>query len=336
MKKPISIREVAEASGVSISTVSRVLNPNQKVKISDSVSFRVKATAEKLGYISNLTAASLRMQKTQAIGMVVPDLLNPLFPSIIKGVQDVLSKNGYVLLTVCSNNDVQNATSEVFNLLSRRVDGIIMASAFLEDESISYCTKQNIPMVVVNRTINDGHLVHQILNDDALGINLAVEYLFKLGYQSLVHIAGPQNISQGKIRLQQFKSSCMRLNLDYQIIEAEEFTIDSGKKAAKAILFHSQQPLGIIAANDLIAIGAIDTLKAIGHRIREDFSIIGYNNTLLTDRLDPPLTTISISHLKMGEAAAELLLSEIESPAKIKRKVLLPPKLEIRQSTKFI
>ncbi len=333
MKKRVRIKDIAEHLGINPSTVSRALNPVTMAMISNEVVAVVQETAHQLGYIIDETAAGLRRQKTMIVGVVVPDILNPLFPPILKGIQNYLSNYGYVAFIVYTNNDINQATMEIQKLIARRVDGMIMASAFLEDSSVNYCISQKTPLVLVNRSILDGNKVHQVLDNDSYGISLAIEHLKELGHRKLVHLAGPQNVSGGKERLETFIICCQAHGLDYEIIQLDYFDVESGRKGAHQLLERNLNCSGIIAGNDMIAIGTLQVLQERGKRIPEDLSLVGFNGTLLSDMLNPPLTTVAIPHQTLGEKAASILLEEIANPDGPKQKILLTPKLLIRKST---
>ena len=332
MNKRVRIKDIAEQLGLSSSTVSRALNPATMSMISTKVVAEVKQTARKLGYIIDVTAAGLRRQKTFTIGMVVPDILNPVFPPIIAGVQNYLSDRDYVTFVAYSNNDQHTATTEIRNLVARKVDGVILAGAFLQDASVSFCIQQNMPLVLVNRSIENGNLVHQVLDDDSHGIRLAIEHLSELGHRKLVHFAGPQNILHGVQRLQAFTQCCDALGLDYEIVEVDAFSVDAGRKGVQQIVQRKLRCSAIIAGNDLIAVGAIRALQELGVSLPGDLSIVGFNGMPFSEMFNPPLTTVAIPHKNLGEQAARLLLEEIGNPNGPKQKVLLTPALLVRGS----
>jgi len=336
MNKRIKIKDIAERLGISPSTVSRALNPETANKISKAVVADVKKIAAELGYCLDINAAGLRTQKSHIIGILIPDILNPIFPALIKGAQTHLEANQFVTLIASTNNHVPTAIDEIKKLLSRRVEGLILASAFSEDESVSYCIGQNIPLVLAGRCIDDPDRVHHVISDDDLGIRLAVDHLLALGHTRIVHFAGPANISQGKDRLNYFLRYCRAKNIDYTIIQLDSFTIEAGKQGALTLLASDRKASAIIAANDMIAIGAMRTLQENGVQIPDDYSIIGYNDMFLSDMIHPPLTTIGIPLQELGQQAAKTLLQTIASPEQPKQKHILTPRLLIRKSTSAV
>ena len=161
--------------------------------------------------------------------------------------------------------------------MSRRVDGIIIASAFLKDSSVEFCLKQNIPLVAVNRSIEAGHLIHQVLDDDAFGIALAVQHLKDLGHRHLVHFAGPQDVLHGVQRRQAFEQCCRARNLVGDMIQTPSFSVSSGIQAATEFLSGPQNATAVIAGNDLIAVGAIKHFLAHSIEVPQDISMVGFN-----------------------------------------------------------
>ena len=331
--KRVRMKDIATSLGISISTVSRALNPDTTSRISPDVVAEIKKTASDLGYITDITASSMRKQKTFTAGMVVPDVLNPVFPPIMKGVQQYLSARGFVTFTVYSDNNQDTATAEIQKLIGRRVDGLIVASAFLEDRSVKYCIDQGTPLVLVNRSILQGDKVHQVLDNDTYGISLAIDHLYELNHRKLAYIAGPQDVLQGTERLQAFIQCCMNKAIPYNIVNVDAFSIEAGKEGARQVLAQKLDCTGLLAGNDLIAIGAIKVFNESGVKVPEQLSVVGFNDMPLADMLNPPLTTVSIPHHHLGEQAARLLIEEIESPDGPRHKILLTPTLAVRGST---
>ena len=332
-RKKVRIKDIAEHLGVSSASVSRALNHKTEHMISEPVVAQIKQAARELGYLPNLSAAALRTDRSHTVGVVVPDILNPVFPAIIKGIQDHLQRNGYLTLIANSNNDQQIALDEVRRLITRQVDGFILANAFLDDHSVNECLLQEIPTVLVNRSIANASRVHQVLSDDAYGMELAIEHLKAIGHSRLMHLAGPQNILHGKKRLEAFQGLCAQHELAAEHLILDAFSVDAGRDGARRYLAIESAATAILAGNDLIAVGAIATLQSAGFKVPRDVSVVGFNNMPLSDMLSPPLTTIGIPHIEFGNQAARLLLQVIEDREISRQLVLLAPKLVIRDST---
>ena len=232
-----------------------------------------------------------------------------------------------------TNNEQDQAITEMRTLVSRRVDGVIIASAFLQDASVNFCIDNNIPLVTVNRSIKDGHLIHQVMDDENHGIQLAIGHLVDLGHTHIAHIAGPQDILQGIKRKEAFIQHCHAQNIQVDIIDAAAFTVEAGNRAAKHFVDNKCEATAIIAGNDLIAVGAIQHLLANNINVPKQVSVVGYNGMPFAEMLSPALTTVAMPAEQMGQQAARLLLNAIEDQDAPKQKVLLAPKLEVRQST---
>jgi LacI family transcriptional regulator len=333
---PVRIRDIAEMFGVSTSTVSRALNPKTASLISAELVAQIREAAERLGYVSDAYASGLRTGQTNTVGVIIPDILNPIFPPIVKGIQSRLYEAGVVTLIAYSDNQVEVAQREIERMLARRVEGLILASAFVDDPSVYYCQEQGVPLVLLNRSVRSASMMHQVLNDDALGIELAVQHLKSLGHQRLCHFAGPPNILQGVERLDAFLRCCARMGMIASYLECEQFTLESGAKAALQFLEGEHDSTGIIAGNDLIAVGATQTFKQHGKRVPEDYSMVGFNGMPFSDLFDPPLTTVAIPHGEMGGRAADIILQEIETTAQARQHVKLQPELMVRASTRAL
>jgi LacI family transcriptional regulator len=210
---------------------------------------------------------------------------------------------------------------------------VIIASAFLQDVSVNFCIDNNIPLVTVNRSIKEGYLIHQVMDDENHGIQLAIGHLVDLGHTHIAHIAGPQDILQGIKRKEAFIQHCHAQNIQVDIIDATAFTVEAGNRAAQHFVDNKCEATAIIAGNDLIAVGAIQHLLANNINVPKQVSVVGYNGMPFAEMLSPALTTVAMPAEQMGQQAARLLLNAIEDQDAPKQKVLLAPKLEVRQST---
>lgn len=332
-QKKITIREVAASVGVNPSTVSRALNPETRSLITPQVVKKVEKAAQKLGYYPNKMAAALKKNKSLTVGVLIPDLVNPLFPPIIRGLQDTLDAAGYTVITASSDNNPDYEQTAFRKLRERAVDGFVMATAHLEDPLIDECIKDKLPLVLINRTVTKPG-VSAVINDDRAGIRAAVEHLLELGHKKIAHIAGPQDTSTGLMRYTEFLSDMREHDLADNLVEiAKAFTVEEGRKACEKFLNTKNKFSAIIAGNDLIALGCIDALKEKGLTCPQDVSVIGFNNMPMLDRMTPALTSIAVPHYEFGVRAAEILLDKIQRPDRESVVVQLSPKLVVRDST---
>jgi len=330
-----TLKDVANAANVHISTASRALNPETRHLIGPDVVARVREVARKLDYRVNVVASSLRTRRSNAIGVLIPDLLNAVFPPIIVGIQETVSQEGYEITIASDGDDVARHATVLEGMLSRQVDGLILATATLKDPALTDLIDRNIPVVMVNRRDNKGR-ASSVVTDDDRGIALVVEHLVSLGHRDISHIAGPQNLSTGLTRLQGFVAA-MKANgltvVPSRIVTADSFTREAGSRAASQALTGRTRPTAVVAANDLLALGCYDALKSMGMHCPSDLSITGYNDMPLVDMVSPPLTTVRIQHYQIGSEAARLLLRKLAEPRSPIVDTVLHPTLMVREST---
>lgn len=336
--KRVTLRDIAEHLGINTSTVSRALSDASNSKISPEVVRQVRQTAKKLGYKQNAAAYALKMGSTKTVGIIIPDLMNPLFPPIIRGIQATLDQYGYTALLSYSENNIQLAQTEVDKLLSRGVDGVVYAAAFREDPVIGQCQDHQVPIVLVNRSIDAGN-VDTVKVDDAMGIQLALDHLYSLGHREIGLIAGPSSMSVSNIRHHAFLAHAHRLKLKVEkrrIVEAQSFSEDAGEVAATALIGKNPELTAVVASNDLLAMGCIRALHQFGYQCPGRLSVVGYNNMPYLEWFATPLTTVAIPHFQMGERTAELLLKRMKRAGRDEdtvEEVLLKPRLVVRGST---
>ncbi len=327
---------MAKAVGVNPSTVSRALNPSTKHLITAEVVEKISKAAEEMGYFPNRMAAALVQRRSFTIGMLVPDVTNPVFPPIIRGLEDGLEKAGYTLITVNSDNIEEYEKTAFRRLRERAIDGCVMASAHRQDQVVDDCLKQKLPLVLVNRT-TDRQDVNAVINDDEAGIEDALNHLIELGHKRIMHIAGPQDTSTGFVRLRKFKSHLKGKKLPSDlVVVANGFTEKAGYDAMKKMLAKKSDFTAVLAGNDLLALGCLDALQEAGMKCPDDISVIGYNDIPMMDRVAPALTTIAIPQYQIGQRAAEILLNQLQESGGEIVLARLKPKLIVRDSTRKI
>lgn len=332
-KKRVTVRDVAANVGVNVSTVSRALNPDTRHMITPEVVQKVMKAAEKMGYYPNRVAAALARNRSNTIGVLIPDLMNPVFPPIMRGLQDCCDKAGYTLISANSDNKADYERKALREMRERAVDGCILATARRDDPLIEECIQQKLPFVLINRTV-DREGVNAVINDDAAGIRMAVDHLISLNHKHIAHIAGPLTTSTGFARYEEFVSRMHLKGLNTDLIaNAEAFIIEEGYRAFNELLARGEKITAVVAGNDLLALGCIDAMKEHGLRCPEDISVVGFNNIPFLDRMSPALTTIAIPHYEIGVQAAENLLEQIRNPDKKAMVLKLQPNLIVRNST---
>ncbi len=336
--KKVTLRDVANRLGVNTSTVSRALNPKLKSMITAEKVAQIEKIAEELGYVQNVMAYALKTGSSQTIGVIIPDLMNPVYPPILKGILNVLNAESYIPIIAYCENSIDMALAEIKKMESRQVDGLILSSAFREDKSVEYCIKQKLPSVTVGRAL-DSHKVDQIVIDNAAGIKLALSHLVSLGHRKIAHISGPQLISDGYQRYRAFKQEMITfgLSLDEELIVfADAFNEEGGTVAANELLSRGKSFTAVIAGNDLIALACISVLEKAGLACPQDVSVIGYNNMPYLDQFKTPLTTIGIPRMEMGVMAAEAILERLKNPEAPMKDLVCQPVLLQRKSTAVV
>jgi len=327
--------DVARSAGVHPSTASRALNPRTRGSVSPATVQAVLRTARRLGYQPNPVARGLKLRRTFTIGMLVPDLTNPLFPPIVRGIEDRLRDSGFIVVLANTDNDDDKERSLLAAMTARRVDGLILATARREYPLLRRVTGAGIPTVLVNRT-TDAATVPAVLSDDHSGIGQAVRHLAGLGHTRIAHVGGTREVSTGVARYQSFVSWMREVGLDpdpERIVFARWFREDLGAEAFRELFARGGAFTAVVCANDLIALGGYAVLRERGLRCPEDISIVGYNDTPLNDKFSPPLTNVRIPHYHMGYRAADLLLELIDDAEATPVDVRLKPELVVRGST---
>ena len=332
MRKP-TLKDVAEAAGVHSATASRALNPDTRAAVNAETARRVLKAAESLGYRPNPIARSLKTARTRTVGLLIPDLTNPLFPPIVRGADDVLNERGYISLIASTDNDPEREQRLVDSLVSRQVEGLIVATARLEHPLLERLRSEGIKIVLINRRVESLDLP-SIVPDDTSGITQAVEHLVGLGHTRIAHLAGPHTTSTGAARSRAFRHAVRDAGLaDDLIVECPYWQEASGAAALRTLLDRGAEFTAVVAGNDLIALGCYDVFAERGIACPDQISVVGYNDIPFLDKLRPPMTTIRIPHFDLGAEAARMLLGCINEPARRPGSVLLPVSLVVRGST---
>jgi LacI family transcriptional regulator len=333
--QPATLRDVAEAAGVHAATASRALNPKTRRLVSAETARRVMKAAETLGYQPNPIARSLKTSRSRTVGLVLPDLTNPLFPPIVRGIEEVLEANGYSAWIVNTDNDPKRELAQIDSLRSRQVEGLIIATARLDHPLLRKLHEQGVSMVFVNRRVENLD-VPTVTADDATGIALAVKHLSDLGHTRIAHLAGPQSTSTGLVRARAFRYAIRDHGLEDDpslVVECAHWNEADGAVAMRELLDRGSRFTAVVAGNDLIALGCYDVFSERGISCPADISVVGFNDMPFIDKLSPPLTTVGIPHHGIGAEAARMLLDCVEEPERHPRSVLLAVTLVVRGST---
>ncbi|WP_295781883.1 LacI family DNA-binding transcriptional regulator [uncultured Microbacterium sp.] len=326
-RRIVTLRDVATASGVSISTVSRVLD-DRTPRSASATAERVRAVADELGYRRNVSASSLRRGVTATIGVLVPRLTDAVMALMFEAIERAAHRRGYFAVVATCGDDVDEERRATETLLGRGVDGLVLATARLDDALPASLRDRGIPHVLALRT--DG-VSPSSLGDDETGGYLAVRHLLDLGHRDIGIVTGPWFTSSGRDR----RAGAERALREAGVELAEErvlavgYGLDHGIEAAHSLLDTRDRPTAVFAANDNLALGMSSVAQALGMATGRDLSLVGYNDIPLVSRLPVPLTSVHTHFDRIAETALDLLLAP-ETPARIERTM---PTLIPRSST---
>ena len=330
-----TLREVADRAGVHPATASRALNVATADMVNAKTAARIQKVAKEMGYSPNPIARSLKTSRSSSIGLIIPDLTNPLFPPIVRGIEDVLRPIGYNAWIVNTDNRADLEASAVESFRQRNVEGFVFATAHLEHPLLEEMAAASTPMVLINRRLASAD-VPSVTSDDATGVAMAMQHLYDLGHRKIVHLAGPQDLSTGVTRRRAFRQSLEDLGLPAEpdrVFICEAWSQESGTRGMLALLDSAPEFTAVLAGNDLLALGAYDAFAERGLHCPDDISVIGFNDMPFMDKVSPPMTTVRIPHYEIGAEAARLLLEVLEDPTRHPRSLLLPLTLVKRAST---
>lgn len=340
MRKRVTLKDVAQAVGVHVSTVSRALDPKTRHLITPEVADEIIRVSERLAYRQNAAAYSLKTNRTRTVGVVIPDITNPIFPPIIRGVEDALAPHNYVAILANTDGDMQREENITETLRARGVDGLILASVEREDEAVSSLAVEGLAVVTVNRKVNDPS-ISSVVHDEDEAVRLILSHLVSLGHRRVANIAGPQRLSTGEARYRAFERHRAVLGLDKGadlVVFAHSLNEAEGERAADRLIAADLGFTALVCSNDRLAIGAIAALRRQGFACPDDISVTGHNDMPMIDRLSPPITTIRVQQYRAGYEAAELLLEALHTePAERRpRHSVLPVELVVRGSSRAL
>jgi LacI family transcriptional regulator len=267
--------------------------------------------------------------------MLVPDITNPFFSSIIKGAEDAALERGYNLILCNSEDDPAREAAYLRVLRERQVDGLLIASSQMADDTIDELREEDFPFVLLNRAGQSAGDLAVVVDNRAAALGV-VAHLAGLGHRRVGHIAGPRNTSTGADRREGYRAGIRAHGLADEpglVVEADAFSEAAGDRALGIMLAGTARPTAVFAANDLIAIGMLQRLRGIGARVPGDLSIVGFNDIPLAGLLEPALTTVRVPQLEMGAVGAHLLIDRLEGRPIGDVRLTLPTELVIRAST---
>ncbi|MGQ9489678.1 MAG: LacI family DNA-binding transcriptional regulator [Anaerolineae bacterium] len=327
----ITIQQVAERAGVSVSTVSHVINGTRYV--SPELTERVRAAMAELRFQPNALARSLRRKETLTLGMIVPDNANPFFAMLAYAVENACYQRGYSLILTNSGGDLARELANINVLLGKQVDGLILAAVGLGSRDLEQVLRA-APAVVVDRNL-PGVEVDTLLVDNLGGGRQATRYLIELGHRRIGCITGPSTTTPSAERVTGYRAALAEAGIpvDENLIARGDFQFAGGYAGAQALLALSEPPTAIFACNDLMAMGAIAAAAANGLRVPADLSIIGFDNSTLAAYTTPALTTVAQPIAEIGRLATEMVIQRSQTPDAARQRRILSTQLVVRQST---
>ncbi len=335
-KGQVTIKDLAKELNISCSTVSRALKDFPG--ISPATRDAVKELAKKYNYRPNAVALSLRNQKTNVIGVIIPETVHFFFSTVISGIEDEAMKEGYNVMICQSNENYEREADSIDALMSARVDGLLV-SISRETSDLAHLQKvvdDGIPMVFFDRLV-EGMNATSVIVDDYQGAYDAVEHLIDQDCRNIVHLAGPENLIISRKRKEGFVSALEdhQIPLDESyIIECRNGTVDEAEKALDKLLSTGKKIDGVFASNDIAALGALKATRNAGIQVPEEIAIVGYSNWQFSSLIQPPLSSVSQPGYEMGKEAAKLIFQEIDKDDLSKREVrILDTELIIRASS---
>ena len=336
-KRFTTLRDIAEHAGVSVATVSRILGNSPNFRANPETRKRILKAAKDLNYRPNNTARSLRVSKTFTLGLIIPALGNPVFTEIVLGIEDAAVEAGYTI--IISHLRPQTVQKKIYLrwIQENRVDGLIMATAMIDDAIIDEMVSHEIPFVLVNRRALTAN--NYVIIDDAAGAKMAVEHLIQLGHRRIAHVAGLLVLDTSVRRLQGYRQALAESGISYdgQLVEETNWTDwTSGRSAMDRILSRGPKPTAVFAGNIMSAVGSMAVIRGMGLKIPEDISIITLHDAPLAEIMEPPLSVVKMPLYEMGRQASKWIIQALEGNPPANSVILPPEKLIVRNSTSAI
>lgn len=329
-----TIYDVAKKAGVSIATVSKVVNNTGR--ISDKTRNKVTEIMQALEYQPSSVAAALTGKKTFTIGVLVPDIANPFFAEVARALENNARETGYAIILCSTDYQPEREQEYLELLLKKQVDGIIIATEARDRKVFKKLQIRNVPLLMFS--IDHPYLSsHVVTTDDVRGGYLAGRYLLDKGHQNIAVIV-ELNRASGRLRLEGFKQSLLdeEILLDENRIVNSKSKVEEAKEAARQILRLEDQPTAVFAATDLLAVIFLNEARVAGVSIPRDISVIGFDNTIYAEIADPGLTTIAQPIAELARCAIDQLLKSIEKPDIPGHRILLAPELIERNSVRAL
>jgi LacI family transcriptional regulator len=331
---PATLKELAARARVHPSTISRVVNQDPGLRIAPATRARIEALLRETEYRPNGVARGLKLKQTLVLAVVIPDITNPFFGGLFRGIEDGAAPHGYQVMLCNTDGSPDRQRAHLQTLIARRVDGVVLASSFVKDPAVRWLRHQHVPFVLVNR-FSDDDLDAFVGSDDTMGARLATQHLIDLGHTRIGHLAGQPTVSTGVLRrrghLAALADAGLETDADLQFESG--FVEDGGVHGMERLLALKSPPTAVFAVTDMVAVGAYSAARRLGLRLPEDLAIVGYNDIPLAARLVPGLSTVHVPIHEFGSAASRLLIEQIEHGHGTAKRLFYAPQLVVRGST---
>jgi LacI family transcriptional regulator/LacI family repressor for deo operon, udp, cdd, tsx, nupC, and nupG len=328
-----SMNEVAKRAGVSIATVSRVLNNSQSVN--DETRLKILKAIKELKYQPSRVAKRLRSKSgsSNLLGVLVPDIRNPFYVDVLRGIEDIAYKNNYAIIMCNFGQDEKKEIMYLDILESEAIDGLIAAPATESDQRLKKMVKNGLPVVCVDRGLKDSEVDLVWVNNEA-GAYSAVDYLVKAGYKRIAYIGGLPSIPSTVLREKGYKAALYdhHIHADPGLIRHGDSTYESGVKLAAELLRSGNPPDAVFTGNNLITLGALETIHSLKLKIPQDIAIIGFDDMSWANSLNPALSAVRQPAYEIGKRAGELLIQRINDPKRPCIQMTMNAELMIRSS----
>jgi LacI family transcriptional regulator len=334
--RPVTIKDIAEKLNISVSTVSRALKNNPEISLQTREA--VQKLAKELKYQPNPLAVALKTQKSNTIGVVVPQIVSSFYASVVKGIEQVADEYGYQVFVSSSNEKKEKEEKNVNGFLNMRMDGIILSLSRATNtyEHIHKIQEMGVPMVLFDRTSKELE-VSKVVADDAAAAHTAVSHLIDGGAKRVAFLTGPEYMLFGRNRMRGYKKALKEkgFELDETLISRCDFTVEDAKKAALELLSRANRPDAFFAINDELAIGAIAAAKEMGLKIPSELAVVGFSNSRRSRYMEPAISTMDQNPKQVGREAAKLLFEQLDNKPESKevKEVVVHADLLVRTSS---
>lgn len=330
----VSLREIAEKSGYSVNTVSRALRDEDDVKPETKAA--IQAIAQELRYIPNKVATSLRLGRTNTIGIVSADSSNPFFAEVIRGIEEAARASSYHILLVNTEEDPQRELEAIEVLVGRQVDGILLMPVCGRKSNVEYLKRLALPLILVGRWL-PGLEGHAILSDEYEKAREITRLFIANGHRNILHLAGPEAVSSTPDRIRGYRDALAEagLPLREELIVRTDGHIEDGHSAINSVIRREEPFSAVFAFNDLVALGALRALKEAGLRVPRDVEVMGFDDLDYSRYLYCSLSSVRMPKQELGRASFEELLGHIQDPGSAYAKRVLEARIMLRETTLF-